>query len=248
MLAGRARTSACYRMLKRLGFHLWHPAMESKDSDRRIRCCWTASRSSASTSAASCRSRMLTEIGRGVDVHSIDRRGDTCAQWRGCVAKRSVSEGWRQPPQLLHEHPPGRDLGRDPRQPRALPAAGSSAACRATRPSAWACDCRPSRRERCASPGAMRSSRLPAPTRACTSSRSTAFRTGPSTARRVKEGVYLPDWRDAARLEYTNLLADLLAQLLLPAGRAAAASAPCPGAFKPNAATADDSRAHRRAC
>ncbi len=31
---------------------------------------------------------------------------------------------------------------------------------------------------------------------------------------RVKEDVYLPDWRDPERLRYTNLLADLLAELL----------------------------------
>ena len=31
---------------------------------------------------------------------------------------------------------------------------------------------------------------------------------------RVKEDVYLPDWRDPARLDYTNRLASLLAELL----------------------------------
>ncbi len=54
---------------------------------------------------------------------------------------------------------------------------------------------------------------------------------------RVKEGVYLPDWRDPERLRYTNQLADLLAALL----PAAAAGEPAiegsvstvPGAFKP---------------
>ena len=54
---------------------------------------------------------------------------------------------------------------------------------------------------------------------------------------RVKEEVYLPDWRDAQRLRYTNLLADLLAELLpqaLPDDRAVEGSvSTVPGAFKP---------------
>lgn len=54
---------------------------------------------------------------------------------------------------------------------------------------------------------------------------------------RVKEGVYLPDWRDPERLRYTNLLADLLAVLLpdpLPGERAIDGSvSTVPGAFKP---------------
>ncbi|WP_088278321.1 metabolite traffic protein EboE [Ideonella sp. A 288] len=50
---------------------------------------------------------------------------------------------------------------------------------------------------------------------------------------RVKEDVYLPDWRDAERLRYTNLLADLLAELL-PADPAIEGSvSTVPGAFKP---------------
>ena len=40
---------------------------------------------------------------------------------------------------------------------------------------------------------------------------------------RVKEQVYLPDWRDRTRLAYTNLLADLLAALL-PADRSLSGS------------------------
>ena len=63
------------------------------------------------------------------------------------------------------------------------------------------------------------------------------FPYGPFHGTRVKEDVYLPDWRDPERLRYTNQLADLLAALL----PAAAADEPAiegsvstvPGAFKP---------------
>ena len=48
---------------------------------------------------------------------------------------------------------------------------------------------------------------------------------------RVKEEVYLPDWRDAERLRYTNELAELLAKLV-PAGVEGSVST-VPGAFKP---------------
>jgi hypothetical protein len=47
---------------------------------------------------------------------------------------------------------------------------------------------------------------------------------------RVKERVYLPDWTSPARLEYTNRLFDLLAQLL-PEGVAGSVST-LPGSFK----------------
>jgi hypothetical protein len=47
---------------------------------------------------------------------------------------------------------------------------------------------------------------------------------------RVKEQVYLPDWTSPVRLAYTNLLFDLLAQLL-PAGIAGSVST-VPGSFK----------------
>ncbi len=54
---------------------------------------------------------------------------------------------------------------------------------------------------------------------------------------RVKEEVYLPDWRDPQRLRYTNLLADLLADLLpqaLPGDSAVEGSvSTVPGAYKP---------------
>jgi len=48
---------------------------------------------------------------------------------------------------------------------------------------------------------------------------------------RVKEEVYLPDWRDAERLRYTDELADLLSKLL-PEGVEGSVST-VPGAFKP---------------
>ncbi len=54
----------------------------------------------------------------------------------------------------------------------------------------------------------------------------------------VKENVYLPDWRDDARLSYTNTLADILADLL-PDGMEGSIST-VPGAFKPLIKTADD--------
>ena len=47
----------------------------------------------------------------------------------------------------------------------------------------------------------------------------------------VKEGAYRPDWSQAARLAYTNQLADLLAGLL-PTGMAGSIST-VPGTFKP---------------
>lgn len=49
---------------------------------------------------------------------------------------------------------------------------------------------------------------------------------------RVKEGVYLPDWRDAERLRYTNLLADLLAELLPADPTVAGSISTVPGAYK----------------
>jgi len=58
---------------------------------------------------------------------------------------------------------------------------------------------------------------------------------------RVKEDVYLPDWRDPERLRYTNQLADLLA-VLLPAGAAdiEGSVSTVPGAFKPALGGRDD--------
>jgi sugar phosphate isomerase/epimerase len=59
------------------------------------------------------------------------------------------------------------------------------------------------------------------------------FPYGSFHGQRVKEGVYLPDWRDPERLRYTDQLADLLAALL-PADPALEGSvSSVPGAFKP---------------
>ncbi len=63
------------------------------------------------------------------------------------------------------------------------------------------------------------------------------FPYGPFHGTRVKEGVYLPDWREEARLEYTNTLADLLAALLPSEGDRQGSISTVPGAFKPNATT-----------
>ena len=49
---------------------------------------------------------------------------------------------------------------------------------------------------------------------------------------RVKENVYLPDWRDRRRLAYTNRLAGLLAALLKDRGLAEGSISTAPGAFK----------------
>lgn len=55
---------------------------------------------------------------------------------------------------------------------------------------------------------------------------------------RVKENVYLPDWRDPARGRYSACLAEILAALL-PDGMAGSVST-VPGAFRSAAPTADD--------
>jgi hypothetical protein len=54
---------------------------------------------------------------------------------------------------------------------------------------------------------------------------------------RVKESVYLPDWTDLERVEYSNRLADLLLRLLPDDPSLAGSVSTVPGAFKPNAAT-----------
>lgn len=65
------------------------------------------------------------------------------------------------------------------------------------------------------------------------------FPYGPFHGTRVKEEVYLPDWSDRARLEYTNRLAGLLAQLMPPDLGTPASISTVPGAFKPAAASDD---------
>jgi sugar phosphate isomerase/epimerase len=57
------------------------------------------------------------------------------------------------------------------------------------------------------------------------------FPYGPFHGTRVKEEVYLPDWRDEERLRYTDELAELLVKLL-PDGVEGSIST-VPGAFKP---------------
>lgn len=64
------------------------------------------------------------------------------------------------------------------------------------------------------------------------------FPYGKFHGRPVKENVYLPDWRDPARLAYTNRLANILADLL-PSGLDGTIST-VPGAFKAEIKTDDD--------
>lgn len=66
------------------------------------------------------------------------------------------------------------------------------------------------------------------------------FPYGPFHGTRVKEGVYLPDWRDPERLRYTNRLADLLAALLPEDVSLEGSVSTVPGAFKPALGGGDD--------
>jgi hypothetical protein len=59
------------------------------------------------------------------------------------------------------------------------------------------------------------------------------FPYGPFHGVPVKEGVYQPDWRNEARLHYTDLLADLLADLLPNDPEIAGSVSTVPGGFKP---------------
>lgn len=59
---------------------------------------------------------------------------------------------------------------------------------------------------------------------------------------RVKENVYLPDWRDPARVEYSNLLATVLATLLGDAGISSGSVSTVPGAFKREVKSEEDVR------
>jgi sugar phosphate isomerase/epimerase len=59
---------------------------------------------------------------------------------------------------------------------------------------------------------------------------------------RVKERVYLPDWRDPARVAYTNRLATLLAELLRDRPDMEGSVSTAPGAFRAHVRTADDVR------
>jgi len=64
-----------------------------------------------------------------------------------------------------------------------------------------------------------------------------AFPYGPFHGRRVKEEVYLPDWRDEERLRYTDVASDILAQLLPDDAEIEGSVSTVPGAFKPNASS-----------
>jgi len=61
------------------------------------------------------------------------------------------------------------------------------------------------------------------------------FPYGPFHGTRVKEEVYLPDWKDEERLRYTNQLADLFA-IFLDSKQIGSIST-VPGAFKENVKT-----------
>jgi sugar phosphate isomerase/epimerase len=66
------------------------------------------------------------------------------------------------------------------------------------------------------------------------------FPYGEFHGRPVKENVYLPDWRDEARLAYSNRLADLLAELLPDDPALDGSISTVPGAFKPEIKTDAD--------
>jgi sugar phosphate isomerase/epimerase len=63
------------------------------------------------------------------------------------------------------------------------------------------------------------------------------FPYGPFHGEPVKEHVYLPDWQQDDRLSYTNLLADLLVELLPEDPELEGSISTVPGAFKANADT-----------
>jgi sugar phosphate isomerase/epimerase len=60
---------------------------------------------------------------------------------------------------------------------------------------------------------------------------------------RVKENVYLPDWRDRSRVDYTNRLAGLLATLLSDRGLETGSISTVPGAFKGHLHAPEDAAA-----
>ncbi len=64
------------------------------------------------------------------------------------------------------------------------------------------------------------------------------FPYGPFHGTRVKEDVYLPDWKDTERLRYSNQLADVFSEFL-PDGQVGSIST-VPGAFKTSVEKTDD--------
>ena len=60
---------------------------------------------------------------------------------------------------------------------------------------------------------------------------------------RVKENVYLPDWRDRRRVDYTNRIATLLATLLADRGLVEGSVSTVPGAFKGHLHAPEDAAA-----
>jgi sugar phosphate isomerase/epimerase len=69
------------------------------------------------------------------------------------------------------------------------------------------------------------------------------FPFGAFHATRVKENVYLPDWRDWRRVDYSNRLARVLAALLIDRGLSEGSISTVPGAFKGHAGDPDDAAA-----
>lgn len=69
------------------------------------------------------------------------------------------------------------------------------------------------------------------------------FPYGAFHGRRVKERVYLPDWRDPTRVAYSNTLADLLAVLVTDAGLPLGSVSTVPGAFRTEVRTDADRQA-----
>ncbi len=70
------------------------------------------------------------------------------------------------------------------------------------------------------------------------------FPYGAFHGRPVKELAYLPDWTTSERVDYTNLLFDLLAQLLPPGLEGSVSTVPC--SFKPLVKTQDQIAAFRK--
>jgi hypothetical protein len=71
------------------------------------------------------------------------------------------------------------------------------------------------------------------------------FPYGTFHGKRVKEAVYLPDWRNAERLRYTNVLAGLMAELLPRQAGLQGSISTVPGAYKSEIHSESDIRAMR---